>query len=140
MSDSHVNDIRYTALWRPLIKRRANHLLPASFFRLLWQSLYVGMYTWNLVEARWNFGTGTRRNVDRIFEKWTKFCGVLYCELVTNEIEFSGISSRNILFLDDIWHLKIDFISIMKYNHELKIFIIFLEQNKYNVSMGLTFY
>lgn len=129
MSDSHVNDIRYTALWRPLIKRRANHLLPASFFRLLWQSLYVGIYmelvenlsmygTWSRQdEISGTIPTGTRRNVDRIFEKWTKFCGVLYCELVTNEIEFSGISSRNILFLDDIWHLKIDFISIMKYNH-----------------------
>lgn len=39
MSDSHVNDIRYTALWRPLVKpgARTGHLLPivasaSSFF------------------------------------------------------------------------------------------------------------
>lgn len=147
MSDSHVNDIRYTALWRPLIKPRVNHLLPASFFRLLWQSLYIGTYTWNLVEARWNFGD----YLPELVETWTgfsrngrNFAECFICELVTNEIEFSRISLRNILFLNDTWYFKIDFYFnteiLFKFIVVLKIFIIFLKQNKYNVSMRLTFY
>ncbi|CAK9803233.1 hypothetical protein ANTPLA_LOCUS3507 [Anthophora plagiata] len=32
MSDSHVNDIRYTALWRPLVKPGAKPPAAASFF------------------------------------------------------------------------------------------------------------
>lgn len=34
MSDSHVNDIRYTALWRPVVKARKRHLLRVPLLSL----------------------------------------------------------------------------------------------------------
>lgn len=147
MSDSHVNDIRYTALWRPLIKPRANHLLPASFFRLLRQSLYIEAYTWNLVEARWNSGDYW----PELVETWTGFSGemdkILRSALLWISHKWDRIF-KNLLKKYPVFKLHMTLENWFYFDNEilfkfivvLKISIFFLEQNKYNISMRLTFY